>query len=50
MIILTTNSEAGAELGGRAGGGRFLSGVRPPADPKGPPLYYFEVSIFADGP
>ena len=25
------------------------SGIRPPADPKGPPLYYFEISIFADG-
>ena len=23
-----------------------FSGIRPPADPKGPPLYYFEISIF----
>ena len=22
------------------------SGIRPPADPKGPPLYYFEISLF----
>ena len=30
------------------GGGRrpFLSGIRPSADPKSPPLYYFEISIF----
>ena len=43
-----------ADLGGGGGGGGrvrtpFLSGILPPADPKGPPLYYFEISIFADG-
>ena len=38
----------GVDLGG--GGGGALSGIRPPADPKGPPLYYFEISIFGDGP
>ena len=35
------------------GGGDWplsFPGIRPPADPKGPPLYYFEISIFADGP
>ena len=37
----------GADLGG---GTFFSSGIRPPADPKGPPLYYFEISIFTDGP
>ena len=24
-----------------------ISGSPPPADPKGPPLYYFEISIFS---
>ena len=24
------------------------SGIQPPADPKGPPLYYFEISLLAD--
>ena len=39
--------KAEADLGG-GGGGRttLLSGIRPPAYPKGPPLYYFEISIF----
>ena len=37
--------------GGGGGGGRPPpSGIRPPADPKDPPLYYFEISIFGDGP
>ena len=38
---------AGADLGG----GRPLP-LRDstPADPKGPPLYYFEISIFVDRP
>ena len=31
----------GADLeGGRGGGGRTASGIRPPADPKVPPLHY----------
>ena len=36
---------------GGGGGSDILSpsGIRPPADPKGPPLYYFEISIFGDG-
>ena len=25
-------------------------GIRPPADPKGPHLYNFEISIIGDGP
>ena len=36
--------KAGADLGGRCGGGgggRPLSGIRPPADPKGPPFDTF---------
>ena len=39
----------------RGGGGEaadatlFPSGIWPPADPKGPLLYYFEI-IFVDGP
>ena len=32
---------AGADLGG---GVLLFSGIRPPADPKGPLLYYFEIS------
>ena len=36
-------------LGGM-GGRPSPSRIRPPADPKDPPLYYFEISIFADGP
>ena len=41
-------SEPGADLGGGGGGGRtpFTSGIRPPADPKGPPLILFQKSIF----
>ena len=40
---------SGADLGG--GGGRPLpSGIRPPADPRGPPLYYFEKSILVTDP
>ena len=35
---------AGADLGGGGGGVLLFSGIRPPADPKGPPLYYFEIS------
>ena len=43
--------QPGADLWG--GGGLdafFFSGIRPPADPKGPPLYYFEITIFSDRP
>ena len=36
--------------GGFRGGGRFPSGIRPPADPKEPPLYYFPTSIVREGP
>ena len=32
------------DLGG--GGLVFLSGIRPHADPKGPSLYYFEITLF----
>ena len=46
-------SHAGADLGGWPGGGggggrtpSFSSGIRPPADPNGPPLSYFEISVF----
>ena len=36
---------------GRGGGlNVFTLEIQPPADPKGPPLYYFEISIFVDGP
>ena len=39
---------AGADLGGGGGGiGRPSSGIRPPADQKGPPLVLFEKSIFS---
>ena len=36
-----------ADLGGGAGAfaDAFSSGIRTPADPKGPPLYYFEIPI-----
>ena len=34
-----------ADLGG-GGADTSLSGIRPPADPKGPPLYYFEITSF----
>ena len=33
-----------------AGGTDATSGISPPADPKGPPLYYFEISVFGDDP
>ena len=33
--------DAGADLGGGGGGGRPPSGIRPPADPKGPPFDTF---------
>ena len=39
-----------ADLGGEGGGRLYPSGIRPPVDLKGPPLYYFEISIFGDGP
>ena len=39
------NTDPGADLGGS-----LPSGIRPPADPKGPPLYGFEKSIFGDRP
>ena len=39
----------GGFRGGR-GFGRPPSGIQPPADPKGYPLYYFEISIFDGGP
>ena len=36
--------------GFRGGGGGWsfalFTGILPPADPKGPPLYYFEIFIF----
>ena len=43
---------SGVDLGGggRWSGRPLSSGIRPPADLKGPPLYYFEISIFGDGP
>ena len=35
------------DLGGGGGEGAPLSsGIRPSADPKGPPLYYYEIYIF----
>ena len=43
---------SGADLEG-GGGGRYISlpsGIGPPADSKGPSLYYFEISTFGDGP
>ena len=41
--------QSGADLGG-AGGGRFRSGIRPPADPKGPPFDTFsEIHIWPTG-
>ena len=45
------NGAGGGGGGGGGGGSDILSpsGIRPPADPKGPPLYYFEISIFGDG-
>ena len=39
------------DLGRIGGGGRLpFSGTRPPADPKGPSLYFFQISIFGNGP
>ena len=39
-----------ADLGGGAADAFLPSGIRPPADPKGPPLYYLEISIFGEVP
>ena len=54
-IISLLTLRAGADLGGGGGGwgcGAFtlFSGIRLATDPKGPPLYYFEISIIGDGP
>ena len=43
----------GADLGeggGAAGVDCFLSGIRPPADPKGPPLILLTSPVLADQP
>ena len=38
----------GGFKGGRTPSSSPPSGIQPPSDPKGPPLYYLEISIFGD--
>ena len=42
--------KSGADLGRGRGVGRPPSGIRPPADPKDPPLNYFEISFLVTDP
>ena len=46
-LFITVALEPGADLGGGGLGAlAFSSGIRPPTDPKGPPLNHFEIFIF----
>ena len=43
---ITVGFTAGADLEGGGGADAPSLGIRPPADPKGPPLILFQNSIF----
>ena len=53
-VVKVPSGISGADLrGGGGGGGRMLSplsGIRPPADPKGPLWYFLRNPFLADGP
>ena len=49
LVMAKYSGHAGADLGG-GGADALSSGIRPPADPKGPPLNYFELKSFLKAP
>ena len=52
MIIKSPESKLYFESGADLGEGADASPLRDsaPTDPKGPPLYYYDIPIFGDGP